>query len=525
MHNVTPKRPKTPRVARLELPPGLFEAAFDRLQQRDVLLRLALCVVAATIMWAITGAGKRPFPYRLGDTPMRNIVVRYPFSKEDKTKTDQLKEVAKSQARCVYINNEDVLTNLREELKNKVVALTQPPIDNKTRTLWQEFYAAPPAAKPPESAPAAAKSKDAAPQESHNVAAPNQSASLAGAPLPFVLVSTSAESAATPAPPADGAASDAPTADQTAADKPTASDAAGSNNASAPESAAPTQAATPAANDSPPPAEAGPSPDTPTTDKTTTDAAPNETPPEPKTTDPKTTDPKTTEVQPAPPPPPPKTAAELALDEFRAALSSDEKINEFKTVVDGLFAPLIKHGLIDALPPRHDGNQLQIRVLDSRRGTSVFDISEVLIGEVMPTVKQEFTVKVAPKFVSDICFEWLRKKLQDTNTLTLDAELTKQSKDADADAVQTVMIGFQQGMPLAPAGEPIDRDRMELLRLEFNSPDAQPSWFDRLTRTAAIGGMFVALFTLCGFYITFREPRLISSLAKFSMLLSMVTLT
>lgn len=125
MQNSNPKRPKTPRVSRLELPPGLFEATIDRLQERDVLLRLALCAAAAAIMWVVTGAGKQPFPYRLGDTPSRTIVVTHPFSQKDEIKTHQAKEAAKSRALVVYNNNEDVLTNIREELKNKVVALTQ----------------------------------------------------------------------------------------------------------------------------------------------------------------------------------------------------------------------------------------------------------------------------------------------------------------------------------------------------------------------------------------------------------------
>lgn len=588
MQNVPTKRPKTPRVARIELPPGVFEAAFDRLQQRDVLLRLGLCLVVAIIIWAVTGAGKRPFPHRLGDTPSRTIVVRYPFSKEDKAKTDQQREVARSQARCVYVNNEDVLTNLREELKNKIVALTQPAVDQKTLTLWGEFYTPPPSDKPPAAAPAAGAASDTPAGKGQNeqpstrtVAAPNQAAAVIPPALPLTLISTTTaadedavaageqgakedaadveanaehdaqaldaarspavddspvvddgaktgpskndearrgdEKAATaekPQPAADGDAGPAPPDDAKATDAPPAS---------ATDTA---QAAEPKPSDAQP-ADAKPIDTTPT-DAKPTDAKPADTPnTESKPTEPKQPAPKETEpAKPSPPPPPPpKTPAELALDEFRKALSTQEKLDEFKTIVDGLFAPLIKHGLIDALPPHHDGNQLQIRVLDSRNDTSVFRVNEVLIGDVMPTIKQELSAKVAPKFVADICFEWLRKKLQGTNTLTLNDELTRQSKEEAAAAVPTVMISFLPGMPLATAGEPIDLDHLSLLRLEYDSPEAQPTWLERLTRTAAMAGMFVALCTLCGFYITFREPRLISNLSKFSLLLGMVLAT
>ncbi len=192
MQNTNPKRPKTPRVTRLELPPGLFEATIDRLQQRDVLLRLALCMAAAAIMWAVTGAGRTPFPYRLGDTPVRTIVVTYPFSQEDKVKTHQQKEIAKSAALVVYDNNEDVLTNIREELKNKVVSLTQPTQDEKLRTLWKEFYI-----PPPETSPAPAARRTNTPTVPVAAPAPAAQTNSAGKQLPLSFVALVAEDDAT----------------------------------------------------------------------------------------------------------------------------------------------------------------------------------------------------------------------------------------------------------------------------------------------------------------------------------------
>jgi putative nucleotidyltransferase with HDIG domain len=87
------------------------------------------------------------------------------------------------------------------------------------------------------------------------------------------------------------------------------------------------------------------------------------------------------------------------------------------------------------------------------------------------------------------------------------------------------MINYLPGDPLAQAGEPISPVTHKLLRLEYDSAGAQPTWYDRAMRSGAVAGMFIALFTLCGFYIAFREPKLISNLAKFSLLLGMTTVT
>jgi putative nucleotidyltransferase with HDIG domain len=575
------KRLRTPRVSRLDLPPGLIEATFDRLQQRDVLLRLALCVVAALIMWVVTGAGKSPFPYRLNDIPARNIVVRYPFSKVDLDKTNQQRDAARLQARAVYNNNQEMLVNLREELKNKVVTLTQSQqlADDKLQAMWLEFrppgtvapaapplaapaVKTPPAAQPPtnsagqpatphpsatqanpvvspnggapsSAAPAphgTAPSKGAAPGDSLQRAAPTAAKSAASyvglGPAEFEFVALQADPASPAAPqaapatktdPAASAPSDKPT-EGTAAKTPEKSDQP-ANTSTAPKPVDAANEAKAAAPNPPQASDADAHPPVPKPEGLKSEAV------KPDTVKPDTAKPDAGKPPVAPPVAPPLTPEQKLFEDFRAALGTKESIDDFKKVVDDLFTPLIKHGLIDALPANHTGNQKDIRVRVSGNDSSVFQVNEVLQGEILPTVKQSLFTKVQSKIVAELTNEWLNKRLDETSTLTLDDNATAAAKEEAAAAVPDVSITYRLGDLLAPGGAPISADSLALLRLEHESASAQPSLSDRFIRSVAVLGMFTALFTLCGFYMVFREPRLIANLPRFSLMLAMVTLT
>lgn len=67
-------------MASVQLPPGQRARLFAYLRQPSVLLRAGLCLVAAVLVWAITGAWVPPFPYRSGYIPPRDIVSRASFT-------------------------------------------------------------------------------------------------------------------------------------------------------------------------------------------------------------------------------------------------------------------------------------------------------------------------------------------------------------------------------------------------------------------------------------------------------------
>jgi putative nucleotidyltransferase with HDIG domain len=70
------KRTRQERVASLELPPGRWERAWTTLRRRDVLLGIALCVVAACAMCVVMGGWHAPCEYRSGYVLSRNATAR-----------------------------------------------------------------------------------------------------------------------------------------------------------------------------------------------------------------------------------------------------------------------------------------------------------------------------------------------------------------------------------------------------------------------------------------------------------------
>jgi hypothetical protein len=110
-------------VASLELPPGQTARFFTLIRRRDVLLRIALCLLAAVTLWAITGAWSSPFSYRTGYLPPRDIVARLPFSIPDEEKTEARQRQKRSEAICVYAHDGRPLVELQQALKDDVFEL------------------------------------------------------------------------------------------------------------------------------------------------------------------------------------------------------------------------------------------------------------------------------------------------------------------------------------------------------------------------------------------------------------------
>ncbi|QDU30021.1 HD domain protein [Anatilimnocola aggregata] len=110
------------------------------LRRTDVLIRLGLCVLAALVMWGVTGSWAPSFSYRTGFIPNRDIIARVDFSEEDPVETAKRKDQARSQAEFVYEQDARPLEELRQELKNKVSQLASVESYDKVEPkLWEEF--------------------------------------------------------------------------------------------------------------------------------------------------------------------------------------------------------------------------------------------------------------------------------------------------------------------------------------------------------------------------------------------------
>jgi len=134
------RRNRPHRGTQLALPPGTLARAWDRLRQPEVLVRFALWLAAACVLWIVTGGGVPPFAYRTGDVPQRKIVARVDFQREDRAETQKREEEARRTAESVYVNNTRLLDEVRQGLTNKVSQLAQAEsLEKVDKALWAEF--------------------------------------------------------------------------------------------------------------------------------------------------------------------------------------------------------------------------------------------------------------------------------------------------------------------------------------------------------------------------------------------------
>ncbi len=139
-------RTRSDRVAQLRLPPGQFAKLLAFFQQGEVISRLALCVVAALVMWTATIGWRPPFPYRVNQVPPRDIISRVTFERKDEAKTQEARQQARRETLVVYRHDPSGLIELRQALKDKVDQLLRAENYTDVAALWSEFYEPPKAA-------------------------------------------------------------------------------------------------------------------------------------------------------------------------------------------------------------------------------------------------------------------------------------------------------------------------------------------------------------------------------------------
>jgi putative nucleotidyltransferase with HDIG domain len=215
---------------------------------------------------------------------------------------------------------------------------------------------------------------------------------------------------------------------------------------------------------------------------------------------------------------------------FRAALSDDLQLEKFSKAVEQAMAPFERRGLLEKLPPEHQGgNQTEIRVHPTakRDPLETVLINDVLIGAITAAdgqLYQQLEKHLVKKEVTDRVFDWLRMRLVE-GTLKIDLERTQELRDEAADAVEQQNTIYQPGILLAKAGEPLGEEQIRLLRLEYDERRKLAPVGQTLFRSLAIVALILTLCIPCGIYIYNRHQPLLTSPQRFSGLLAMVVLT
>ncbi|HJQ81629.1 MAG TPA: HDIG domain-containing protein [Lacipirellulaceae bacterium] len=231
-------------------------------------------------------------------------------------------------------------------------------------------------------------------------------------------------------------------------------------------------------------------------------------------------------------PQPTEEERQQRFQKFREALSTEGALETFKASLSEALAPLMKSGILEKLPPEHDANaeRIAIRPVGNVGFEVEVPISEVLVENAASALQKSLQQKM-PLEVADRIFAELKRRLSETETLKLNLEATR---EVQAKAVAAVEDQFK----VIPAGEvlarvkdetgttlAIDAATLEKLEKEHATELAQRPFSAKLARSLAVIGMYVALYTLCGYYIYRREPRIINDLGRMATLLALVVAT
>ncbi|MCC7084299.1 MAG: HDIG domain-containing protein [Pirellulales bacterium] len=226
--------------------------------------------------------------------------------------------------------------------------------------------------------------------------------------------------------------------------------------------------------------------------------------------------------------PPTKEQQEAQFREFHDAIADKEKLGKVEKAIDRAFTPLEQTGWLEKLQQKHDeGNQTEIYVhpVGKPDFSQVVQVPEVLLGEATAKLFERLKEELNSPELAQRIFYWIKPKLKKP-TLTLDEPATQKAQTEAAKMVPTQYVVFEPGHllarePLVKAGEPLDANKVELLRLEYQAYLNAITPAQKLARTAAMFGMFVAWYTLSGFYIRHRAPQIYQTLYNFSTMLVM----
>jgi putative nucleotidyltransferase with HDIG domain len=240
----------------------------------------------------------------------------------------------------------------------------------------------------------------------------------------------------------------------------------------------------------------------------------------------------------SPPPMPnvdPPTTEKDAEDyeQFHAALANKEKLEKVEKEIDSAFMTIEQRGMIENLPQKTDqGNQYEIYIHPKTTKTfpDAVKVTDVLVATASASLHDRLREELGSTELAQRMFYWLKPKLtniaQTKPTLKLDQEATEAAKDDAAKKVPEQFTEYRPGHalakdPLVEAGAPITPEKLKLLRTEYDSYVDQLSFREKAIRSLAVFGMFLAMYTLSGFYILYRVPVIFRDLSRFGAMLVM----
>ncbi|MFM8379390.1 MAG: HDIG domain-containing metalloprotein [Planctomycetia bacterium] len=215
-------------------------------------------------------------------------------------------------------------------------------------------------------------------------------------------------------------------------------------------------------------------------------------------------------------------AAEEVFQKFRARLDTKERLLDFEKALDRAFANVEKIGVLDKIQHGLDeGSQTEIDVhpLGNTAELTRVQVADVLFGEAKVRLKAAIEEELGPGPFAERIIAWVEPKL--AGSLEIDRESTAKAKaDAIAKTPQQ-FVRYAEGDVIAPAGKPITADELVLLQREHDEYVRQQDVRQRAGRAASMLGLFIAMFTLAGFYLHRHHRDVLADLGHVATLLGL----
>jgi len=217
------------------------------------------------------------------------------------------------------------------------------------------------------------------------------------------------------------------------------------------------------------------------------------------------------EAPPDPAAPTARSAEDQAhYQEFRTAIAGKENLDRLEHAVAQALAPFEHRGLLG--DPRKEldrANPAEILVypVGHPERKEMVQVKDAQLGDA-GAIRESLLAAVQPPLVAQHVATWFQAHLlrpKPLTTLTLDKEATAQSQEAAVDQVKPVWQTFNAHESLVGPAELIDKNKLDLLTLEYQAVLAQRSLAHQITRGAATLLVVFVLLLLCGVYMRYRQ--------------------
>ncbi len=214
--------------------------------------------------------------------------------------------------------------------------------------------------------------------------------------------------------------------------------------------------------------------------------------------------------------------AEAAFAVFRGKIDTKEKLVDFDKAVDRAFAVTERAGVLEKIQHGIDeGSQTEIDVHPVGNATEVTreQVANVLMGEAKVRLRARLAEELGDGPFLQRIVDWIEPKM--TGSLEIDRDSTARAKKEAIEKTPTQYVRYAAGDVVVPPGTPVSEEELKLLKREHAEFIQQSETWQRLARAGSIFGLFVAMFTLSGFYIHLHHREVLEDLGHVATLLGL----